>query len=81
MRPGVETFQHFPVGHGPAAVGCHRHFFAVGAAAADGGIHRAHVIAEIPGADSFIRAREGVVGQLGGEKQVGRVVFGGDDES
>ena len=45
-----------------------------------GGVHCARIVAEISGADGFIGARESVVGQLGGEEQVGRVVFGGNDE-
>ena len=81
MGVAAEAFQYLPVGHSVAAAAVgHRHFFSICGVAADGGVHCARIVAEISGADGFIGARESVVGQLGGEEQVGRVVFGGNDE-
>ena len=81
MGVAAEAFQYLPVGHSVAAAAVgHRHFFFDLWGGGRWGVHCARIVAEISGADGFIGARESVVGQLGGEEQVGRVVFGGNDE-
>ena len=77
----AQVLQHLPVGHGGAAVEHHSHFFSVAAAAADGGVHGAGKLPESARADGFVGPGQGVVGKLGGEEKMGRVVFGSDDQA
>ena len=70
-----------PVGHGPASVRHHGHFFPVCAVAADGGIHGAAVLLEIAYGQTLVGPGQGMVGQLGGQTGVGGIVFSGDDEA
>ena len=60
---------------------CHGHALAVGRVAADGGIDRAGVFAQIAADDGLIGAGHGVVGQLGREREVGKVVFRRDEQA
>ena len=49
--------------------------------AANGGVHGAAVLAQVPHHDAAVDAGEGVVLELGGELLVGEVVFRRDEEA
>ena len=49
--------------------------------AGDGGGDGAAVLAEAPHRHGVVQAEQGVVLELGGQRQVGAVVFGGDDQA
>ena len=70
-----------PMGDGlPAVFAVDRHFLPVHGVAADGGVYRAAVLLQAPHRHRLIGPGQGVVLELGGQGQVGAVVFGGDDE-
>ena len=81
VRTAGEPLQHGPVGHRAPAARHHRHLLPVRRVAADGGVHRAAVLPEIPRHDAPVDPGQGVVLELGGELLVGEVVFGGDKEA
>ena len=71
-----------PMCHGlPPPLAHHRHALAVHRMAADGRVDSAAVLPEIAHRQALIRPGQGVVRQLGRQGQVGRVVFGGDNEA
>ena len=76
-----EPLQHGPVGHRAPAARHHRHLLPVRRVAADGGVHRAAVLPEIPDHDAPVNPGQGVVLKLGGELLVGEVVFRRDEEA
>ena len=69
------------MGHRAAAVRHHRHFLPVHRMAADGGVHSAAVLFQVPHHHALVGPGQGVVLELGGELLVGIVVFRRDDEA
>ena len=63
------------MGHGPASVGHHGHALAFRGMPADGRIHRARILPDVPGHESDIAAMGGMVGKLAGKALVGHVVL------
>ena len=84
LQMGVagEALQHRPVGDGPLARHVvHRHALPVGLVPGDGQVHGACVLLEAPHRHRLILPVEGVVLELVGQGQVGRVVLGGDEQA
>ena len=73
--------QHLPVGHRRTALGVHRHLLPVHRVAADGGVHRAAVLFEAAHRHRLVHPGQGVVLKLGGQSQMGAVVFGRDNKA
>ena len=76
------TGNHLPVSDGGTAVpGIYGHPFPVDAVAADGGVHGAPVLPQTAHTNRLVLPRQGVVLKLRGQGQVGRVIFGRDDQA
>ena len=73
--------QNGPVGNRlPAVFAVDGHFLPVHRVSADGGVHRAAVLPEAAHRHRLVGPGQTVVLELGGQGQVGPVVFGGDDK-
>ena len=57
------------------------HLLAVDMVSPDGSVDGAAVLAEVAEGEALVSAGEAVVGKLGRESQVCRVIFGGDNEA
>ena len=73
--------QYPPVGHRRTALGVHRHLLPIHRVAANGGIYRAAVLLKAAYRHRLIYPGQGVVLELGGQGQMGPVIFRRNDEA
>ena len=81
VAASVVRVNHLPVGHRLPAVGGDGHPLAVGLVPSDGGGHRAPPLLEAARRYSVVQPEQGVVLELGGQGQVGPVVFRRDNQA
>lgn len=74
--------QNGPVGHRlPAVFAVNGHLFPVHRMAADGSVHSATVFPKASHRHRLVHPGQGVILELGGQGQMGTVVFSGDDQA